>query len=261
MAAAGRDDPATLVSIGVLAAIAASLAHEALGHGGACLASGGRITLLTSIFFWCLGPDVLTTVAGPLGGLTLTAAAGAGLIAMPNRSAGALRLALLFVAVFAGCWTFGQLMVEAVGLQTDDWALAARHADWPAAWRLVAGLCGATGYLAIMRLSAVEARRQAAGSASPRLRLLAPWAAAVIAMTIAGALWRKHSASGAAEDFRTFAIAPIGYGWAVWRVLRSGGEPERTAAVIRRDWRWIVLTAAVYLLFAGVLGQGVGQLA
>jgi hypothetical protein len=35
-----RDDLATLAAIGVLAAMAAGLGHEALGHGGACLATG-----------------------------------------------------------------------------------------------------------------------------------------------------------------------------------------------------------------------------
>ena len=46
-----RHDLLTLVAIGVAAHIAADVVHEVLGHGVVCLLSGGKITLLTLVFF------------------------------------------------------------------------------------------------------------------------------------------------------------------------------------------------------------------
>jgi hypothetical protein len=55
-----RDDLPTVVAAGVLTATLAALCHETLGHGLGCLAVGGRITLLTSIWFRCHGAKSLT---------------------------------------------------------------------------------------------------------------------------------------------------------------------------------------------------------
>ena len=51
--AAPRDDLVTLVAIGLLAYATADIAHHVLGHGATCLALGGRIVLLSSIFVDC----------------------------------------------------------------------------------------------------------------------------------------------------------------------------------------------------------------
>jgi len=47
--ASGRNDVPTVIPIGVMAAVLASVAHEALGHALLCLPDGGRITLLPSV--------------------------------------------------------------------------------------------------------------------------------------------------------------------------------------------------------------------
>lgn len=51
-------EPLTLAAIGVLAAVLANLAHEGLGHGGACLLVGGKAVALSSAWFDC-GEDAL----------------------------------------------------------------------------------------------------------------------------------------------------------------------------------------------------------
>jgi hypothetical protein len=62
-------DPMTVVAVGVLASTLAAVCHETLGHGIGCILDGGRITLLTSIYFRCTGSTALTPAAGPLGNL------------------------------------------------------------------------------------------------------------------------------------------------------------------------------------------------
>jgi hypothetical protein len=61
-----KDDVPTLLAIGVLVSIAASLAHEALGHGVGCLMDGGHITLITFLVFRCAGAGALADGGGPI---------------------------------------------------------------------------------------------------------------------------------------------------------------------------------------------------
>lgn len=60
-----RHDLLTLAPIGVAAHIAADVVHKVLGHGVVCLLSGGRITVLTSVFFRSEPFSRLVAAAGP----------------------------------------------------------------------------------------------------------------------------------------------------------------------------------------------------
>jgi hypothetical protein len=47
----GKHDLLSLVAIGVAAHIAADVVHKVLGHGVVCLLGGGKISLLTWVFY------------------------------------------------------------------------------------------------------------------------------------------------------------------------------------------------------------------
>ena len=47
--AAGLPDVLTVIAIALAATVAGDVIHEALGHGGACLATGGHAS---GAFFW-----------------------------------------------------------------------------------------------------------------------------------------------------------------------------------------------------------------
>jgi len=51
--------------------IIADIAHEAIGHGGACLIAGGEITLLTSVYFRSAIHSFITDAFGPLTNLAI----------------------------------------------------------------------------------------------------------------------------------------------------------------------------------------------
>jgi hypothetical protein len=68
-AAVRPDDTVTVLAAGVLAATFAAVFHEALGHGIGCVAVGGHITLLTSIWFRCYGATSLTDAGGAIAGV------------------------------------------------------------------------------------------------------------------------------------------------------------------------------------------------
>src|SRR5208282_5248241 len=94
---APRDDLVTLVAIGLLAYAAADIAHHVLGHGGACLALGGRIVSLSSIFADCTVRGSAIDLAGPFANLAVGWAA----LALAYRPS-ANSAARLFFALTAG---------------------------------------------------------------------------------------------------------------------------------------------------------------
>lgn len=141
----------TYCGLAISAFVVADIAHEILGHGGACLASGGEITVLSSSLFRCSPPQAIVDAAGPIASFAVAATAAIGL-KMPVET-GYRRSFLAFLFAIAGFWFAGQLMVTAIS-NTDDWsfvlrALATRD-SWPF-WRLVMGIVGVILYVIILR--------------------------------------------------------------------------------------------------------------
>jgi len=60
------NDSWTVAAIGLMAMVLVTFDHEALGHGGMCLALGGRILELTSSIFRCNLRSAWIAPAGPL---------------------------------------------------------------------------------------------------------------------------------------------------------------------------------------------------
>lgn len=238
------DDALTLAALGVLAATAAAVAHETLGHAGACLATGGQVVRLTSIFFRCdPGRDVVD-VAGPLAGLACWLAA----LGLHRRAGGPVaRQFFLVLAAFALFWFFGQLAYGGL-TRTDDWAFAARST----VWSFALGAAGVAGYVWTLR----TVRRMAAADGAGLTRLLLPYVAGALSAGLAGGLWRGGHMAGAREGLLTLGVAPLGYVWSAWR-----GHAASTAEglPVVRDWRWIATAAATFAAFCATQGLGLGR--
>ncbi len=62
----GRDgslpDLPTVIAIALVAYAASNILHEAVGHGGACIALGGKPLVLSSVHFEC-GEETMSDVA------------------------------------------------------------------------------------------------------------------------------------------------------------------------------------------------------
>jgi len=240
------DDGLTVAAIGVAAATIAAVAHETLGHGGACLATGGQVTLLTSIYFHCAPGRDLVDAAGPVLGLACGAAA---LALRPRLRAATARLFLLVLGAFALFWFFGQLARDGL-MRRDDWAFAVTGT----AASLAFGAVGIAGYIGTMRL----VRRLAAAEGVSFRALLTPYLAGAISAAVAGAAWRGGGLAGAREGLLTLGLAPLGYVWAVWRGSAATGGP---APAISRSWLWVVAATVVFVLFVVLQGRGLGRLA
>ncbi|HTC51095.1 MAG TPA: hypothetical protein VK700_04090 [Steroidobacteraceae bacterium] len=122
MGAASKDNVATIGAIGLLAYVSADVAHHALGHGAACLALGGRIRSLSSIFVDCSLTGSAIDLAGPFANLVVGLAAVL-CIRIVHRTSTAMRLFVILVAAFNLLWIELQLVFSAA-TRTDDWAWA-----------------------------------------------------------------------------------------------------------------------------------------
>src|SRR2546427_12216866 len=59
-------DVPTVVAIAIVAYVLADVLHEAEGHGGACVLTGGKPLVLSTVHFDCGGDSRWWAAAGPL---------------------------------------------------------------------------------------------------------------------------------------------------------------------------------------------------
>jgi hypothetical protein len=244
------DDIMTVAGSGVLAATLAAVCHETLGHGLGCFIDGGRISLLTSIWFRCHGGMSLTDAGGPL--LSLIA----GLLAFalvpltaPGRVA---RFVLILFAGYSLFWFAGQLIDHAI-VNGDDWGIIARRNHWPTLWRPVFVALGIAVYAGGIALTTAALRNKDA----PGWRAVAlAYAMGAASAVIAGLMWPPLPLRSALEAFLTLGIAPLGLLFAARRAAR-----DADAIPIPRAWAWIAASAAVYVAFLLVQARGLGPLA
>ena len=248
----GADHLPTLCAIGVLAAMAAALAHEAVGHAGACLLQGGEVALLSVIWFRCVGGGTLADLGGPLGGLA-GGLAGLALGAWCPPSAVRARLFGLVLAAFALFWFSAQLVSDAF-TAGDDWGAFAAATRLPDSWRIVGATAGMLAYATTIGL--VRLLCKAIGGGAPgRGRYLIPYVAGALALIGCAAI-RPHDGS-ALETARAVALAPLGYVWAASRRTpdQAGG------AGVTRSLGWMATAMIGLAAYAALFGPGVGRLA
>ena len=245
---ASRDDLVTLVAIGLLAYATADIAHHVLGHGGACLALGGRIVLLSSIFVNCTVRGSAIDLAGPFANLAVGLAA----LALAHRlsAPSTVRLFFALAAGFNLFW-FALMLLFSAATRTDDfaWPMAAFHVSEPLRY----GLIALGGLLYVLSVHAVAVPM--AGYARPRARV---WRIVVAAWLTAGvfacatALFDRHPAAAilhhaAPQSF----ILSIGL---LFLPQRAAQISTAVSPVIGFSVRWVaaaLITAAASMVFLG----------
>jgi hypothetical protein len=240
-----------VIAIAVVAVCASDVAHEAMGHGGACLLASGRITLLNNAFFACSTFGHVVALSGPLGNLIVGLIAFLAQFMIPMRFPGWRLFALLLMS-FSLFWEAGYL-IEAMIIDSGDSVFAWRDLVGPetAGVRGVAVVIGMGAYVLFSRMLMLHAATFA--SAPGRVeRLLRPaWIAGVIAMALAASLYAPDRL-GAMRDAALSVVASFPL-----LLPRPALVPAReTAALIVRDNRLIALGVTVFVLFAATLGRG-----
>jgi hypothetical protein len=255
-------DRLTVAAIAVVIYAAGAVIHEGIGHGGACLATGGRMAGMSAVHFECAGGAAIAvaaagTIANLVAGLLLYAALGRAPSSRPH-----LRYALwLGMAVnlmqAAGYFLFS----GALGI--GDWAEILRALGGGGAARAAMAVAGAGAYFGVVCFAAraiapllpadPAAARQAARSLT-----LTPWIAGGVVSCLAGALnpvgFLLVAISAAAASFGgtsglVWMPDIVGTRWAPGSAI---GEP----AVLGRHRVWVAAGVVAALVLIVVLGPG-----
>ena len=248
-----RDDAATLAAIGVSISLAASVAHEALGHGISCIAEHGHITLLTFLVFRCLDGGVWTDGGGPIAVLIAGALSLILLHKLPPRQQLA-RLWLLNFATMSLLWSCGQDLSESFD-GSDDWGHVAHDLSWPTWWHQALGIVSLAGYTFVMRWVVKLAKSIVGGAPG---RLLIPYSSAMLSAVALGSLWHGARLASALDGFLSFGVAPMGY---LLIARRLSVAKAHHPPYLPHTRCFIALVALLWLAFALTVARGIGPLA
>ncbi len=232
----------TLICIAFAAFLAADLAHEALGHGGACLSLGGRVLLLDTTFEDCSIKSHWIDGAGPMMGIivALLAWAGARVTRVQN-----LRLFLVLLFAFAAFWNVGYMIKSGLGY-SGDWHFAIAGLGPTAAWHIGLAILGVVLYIATMR---VLERLWPSGEGMNSLTFALTAYLAAIVLCAAGGAFDPKGHAAILTDALPAALASLGL------VLVGTRRTEGVAVPVSMGWIGAGLLSAV--AFVAALGPGI----
>jgi hypothetical protein len=249
-----HNDWYTIAAIGLLAMCLVTFDHEALGHGGMCLALGGHIKVLTSSIFRCSLHSVWIDPAGPCANLlagTLSLLMGTWI---PRRLTAA-RLFLILVASFSFFWEAGYLIKAMLVRDGDLYFAAEDFVGEPSLWWRIAGVAaGIILYLAIARWASRALTGLFPDDHAARRVARVAWVAASLGAAVAAVF---HVAGGW-PDFRD-AVLEIGASSIPLLLIAPRGRisaAESGPAPIRRSGLVMCLSLAIYAVFVATLGRG-----
>jgi hypothetical protein len=257
-----RSDALTIASIAALAYMLGNVLHEGLGHGGACLLSGGHPLVLSSVHFECSTDTRLVMAGGTLVNL-LAGALFFVLGRLVSRKHPRLKFFLwlaMAVNLFAGT---GYFLFSGIG-GIGDWSDFIRGLGPQLPWRVGLTVLGVLSYAAAAWVNLMELR-PFIGSDEQRYSRAWPMLAVAyftggILVCIAGAFNPRGAIliliSAAASTFG----GSSGLLWATqWLKSKSIVPPGsiETATAVQRSWAWTICAWGLAIAFVVVLGPSV----
>ena len=260
-----RPDFLTVIAIALTAYAASNFAHEAIGHGGACVILGGKPLVLSSVHFEC-GAEALSALAQrgvASAGTIMNFIAGAlGLVAFkitdPLKKPRAAYFLWLFTTLnlLMGA---GYFLFSGIG-GIGDWAAVSKDTMSPLVWRPAMALFGGALYFLLARQSA---RWLGSIVGSDELSMkrgraltIPPYFAGGLLFCVSGLF------NPVGPILIAISAAAASFGGAsglLWltRFLRRGGNATTPPARLNRSYGWIVGGSVVSLIFIFVLGRSV----
>jgi hypothetical protein len=249
-------DFATTAAIGAAACVIGDILHEAVGHGGACLLTGGSALALSTVHFDCSRDTALIAAAGTL----VNFAAGI-LCWLAARFAGRsphLRYFLWTLMTLNLLDGAGYFLFSGIG-GIGDWADVIRGLQPVWLWRGLLTVVGAVLYPLVAWFTVRELSPFLSGSATERRQqarrlTLIPYFTAGILSCVAGLLnpvgWILVLTSAAASSFGGHSALA----W-MWK-LPTRGDPSVHAGPLTRSRVWIAAGVVLGIFFIAVLGPG-----
>jgi hypothetical protein len=235
----------TLVAIATMAFVVACVGHEAVGHGGMCLARGEHVILLTSVYFQCSTGSPITDAAGPLMNLFLGAMFWLALRLVTPWPTN-WRLFLAFSMAFNLFWGAGYFVFSAV-TNSGDWAFVLRDLALEPRnlWRCGMGVLGVGLYYGAMQLVAVYLQ-----AGTP---LMLPYISAGVISCLAALFYAGPSLPAIRE------AAQESFGAAIGLLLMARNRQRKLtprALSATPSWSWIFASVVVLTGFILTLGRG-----
>lgn len=257
--AAGLPDVLTIIAIAVGASVCATLIHEALGHGGTCLLTGGHALGLSSVYFDCDRDTRIVAAGGTIANFI------AGVLcfvaARMVRKAARLRYFLWLLMTINLLEAGGYFLFSGL-VNIGDWARVIQGLQPSWAWHLGLTVIGAISYWVFVCVALLELRPFLGPEGELRLRRARrlthiPYFTDGILSCIAGFFnpvgMLLVAISAAAASFG-------GASGLAWMGLLLRGPRVRSTEFqmpeITRSWGWILAAGVLAILFIAVLGPG-----
>jgi hypothetical protein len=262
-----KTDLLTVAAISIVVSVLASVLHEGLGHGGACLLVGGKPLQLSSMDFDSDTsglPGWASRVISAGGTVVNLIAAAIALAAMRRtRSASPhFRYALwLFATVnlLQGTGYFLYSGVAGIG----DWVAVIRGLNPAWLWRVVLAVVGGVTYWLSVWLALIQLGPFIGADPTERLRracalTLIPYFTGA-ALSIGAGLLKPHGLLLVAISAAAASLGGnSGFAWGPQLLHGDFIPPSRDGPIpIARSWPWIILAVAVAIPFVAVLGPGI----
>jgi hypothetical protein len=252
----------TLVAITLVVFAVSTVLHEGVGHGSACLITGGQARVVSTVHFECSSGNRLVMAGGTLVNL-LAGLLCLGLLHRLRRAPVTLRYFLWLSMTINLLRAAGYFLYSGIG-NIGDWAEFIQGLGPPWAWRILLTLIGGITYWLFVRLSLAEllpfigAGDRGRVARAHRLTLDAYLAGGIFECIAGlfnpvGMLLVAISAAAAAFG------GGSGLAW-MSQLLRGRRFPEGPGALplkIARSWTWIAGGTVVAGVYIGILGPGI----
>src|ERR1700736_258373 len=256
----GARDLATIIVISVMAFAIANLLHEGVGHGGACVLTGGHPRVISSVHFECdqdsrfiaAGGTLVNFMAGFLCWIALRTV---------NLTRQHLRYFLWLLMTVNLLQAGGYFLFSGLG-NIGDWAYVIHDLVPAWLWRTGLTVVGVVSYLLLVWLALLELRPFLGehdwrrGGANDLT--IVPYLTGGILYTVAGlfnpvGMILVGVSAGAASFGGTSGMA------GVTPYLGSKFAPKITShpLTLQRSRGWIIAAFITATIFVGVLGRGV----
>ncbi|HEY5106028.1 MAG TPA: hypothetical protein VII73_04545 [Caulobacteraceae bacterium] len=254
---APRDSLSALLCLGVLAYVGETLLHEAVGHGGMCLATGGRVTALAPLWMRCSVVTPVMILCGPAinffaGGLLFA------VLRYAPPSGAAAREFLWLSFAFNLLVAFGYLVVGGAS-GFGDWGVLLAGVRPAILWRLPAVLVGAAGYYAALIVAARLYGRLNGAGAFAQGRLLGRTLVASAGAAIVACAAEIAGGRLAAGPLVLALGCTLAVGASLTRIggfTRARNPGQATLTPIRASPWLLAAGVAVALVFIFVVGPG-----
>jgi hypothetical protein len=252
----------TIAAIAVVIYAAGAVIHEGIGHGGACLVTGGRMAGMSGVHFECDGDGIVVAAGGTL----MNIVAGLLLFAALRRTPAGrphLRYAL-WLGMTVNLMRAAGYFLFSGALGIGDWAEILTALDGGGAARAVLAAAGAVAYLGVVifaarRLGPFLPGDRATARRVARVLTLVPWIAGGLVSCLSGAFNPVGlvlvAISAAAASFG----GTSGLAWmpeivgTPWSPLAAAGPSPPT---LGRHNGWIAAGIVAAIVFVAVLGPG-----